>query len=104
MRPPTPPAHGLGTHYSSSRLSVHISRRQGWGFGHHLGHRLHGPVEGARTIGDPSGDILAMMGADMSTHEMYRPDGFRNLPVEVFQKGNAFCLPFAVITRPIDLT
>ena len=58
----------------------------------------------ARMIGDPSGDVLAMMCADIITHEMHRPDGFRNLPVQVFQKGAAFRLPFAVITLPIELT
>jgi hypothetical protein len=55
-------------------------------------------------LGDPSGDLFAMMGADIITHEMNRPDGFRNLPVQVFQKGDAFRLPCAVITLPLDLT
>jgi hypothetical protein len=27
----------------------------------------------------------------------------RNLPVQLFQKGDEFLLPFAVITLPIDL-
>jgi hypothetical protein len=58
----------------------------------------------ARMIGDPSGEVLAMMGADMITHELNRPDRFRDLPVQGFQKGDAFRLPFAVLTRPIDLT
>jgi hypothetical protein len=40
----------------------------------------------------------------MSTHERNRPDGFRNLPVHVFQQGDAFRLPFTVRTLPIDLT
>ena len=65
-----------------------------WGEVHHK----------ARMLGDPSGDLLAMMCADIITHEMNRPDGFRNLLVQVFQKGDAFRLPFAVITPPIDVT
>jgi hypothetical protein len=45
-----------------------------------------------------------MMGPDMITHEMNRPDGCRNLAVQVFQKSDAFRLPFVVIALPIDLT
>ena len=53
---------------------------------------------------DPFGDFFAMMGADIITYEMNRLDGFRNLPVQVVQKGHAFRLPFAILTLPIDLT
>jgi hypothetical protein len=52
----------------------------------------------------PSGDFFTMVDADIITYEMNRPDGFRNLPVQVVQKGHAFRLPFAIITLPIDLT
>jgi hypothetical protein len=46
---------------------------------------------------------LPMMGADIVAHEMDHPDMSINLAVQVFQKGDAFLLPFACITLPIDL-
>jgi hypothetical protein len=56
----------------------------------------------ARMIGDPPGDVFAMMGADIIAYEMNRPDGFSNLAVQVFQKGDEFFLAFAAITLPVD--
>ena len=44
-----------------------------------------------------------MMGADIVAHEMDHPDVSINLAVQVFQKGDAFLLPFAFITLPVDL-
>jgi hypothetical protein len=58
----------------------------------------------ARMSGQPVGGVEAMRCADMITHEMTRPEGCRNLPVHVLPKGQACCLPVAVITRPVDLT
>jgi hypothetical protein len=49
-------------------------------------------------VGDLSGDCLAMMGADMITHQMNRPDGRSHLSVQVFQEGAACLLLCAVIT------
>jgi hypothetical protein len=54
----------LFTKYSASQLSVQISRRQRWGFGHYLGHRLHGPVEGMRLL-IPFTDAWLKLGAQM---------------------------------------
>ena len=45
-------------------------------------------------LGEPSGDLLAMMRTDVVTHEMNRPDVLGNLLVHMFQKGDAFLLPF----------
>ena len=58
----------------------------------------------ARMIGAPSGDIFAMLGADLITYERNRPGGCRKRPVHGFQTGDAFRLPCAVIPLPIDLT
>jgi hypothetical protein len=58
----------------------------------------------ARMLGHPLEHLAAMMCTDIVTSEMNRLDGLLNLPVQLFQKGDAFLLSFAVITRPIDLT
>src|SRR5512132_2207059 len=55
-----------------------------------------------RMRGEPLGDVLAMMHTDMVTHQMDRPDVLSHLPVQVFQEGEAFRLPFACITLAID--
>jgi hypothetical protein len=43
-----------------------------------------------------------MMRTDIVAYQMNCPDGLSNLPVQVFQEGDAFLLPFAVITLSID--
>src|SRR5215207_2164806 len=55
-----------------------------------------------RMLGEPLGDVFAMMRTDIVTHQMDRPDVLSNLPVQVFQEGDAFLLPFAFITLSID--
>ena len=54
-------------------------------------------------FGEPLADLLSMMCADIVTHEMNVGDMRLNLPVQLFQKGDACLLPFAVIALPIDL-
>ena len=64
-----------------------------WGEVHHK----------TRMVGNPAGDFLARMCTDMITYQMNRSHGCSHLPVQMFQKDNAFLLPFAVMTLPIDL-
>ena len=56
-----------------------------------------------RMLGEPSGDVFAMMRTDIVTYQMNRPDVLSNLLIQVFQEGDAFLLPFALITLAIDL-
>jgi hypothetical protein len=61
-------------------------------------------VEGkAGMCGSPRADLVSMMGADIVAHEMDDAAVCINLPIQVFQKGDACLLPFAFITLPIDL-
>src|SRR6266511_4570167 len=53
-------------------------------------------------LGEPSGDVFAMMRTDNVTHQINRPDVLSNLPVQVCQEGDAFLLPFAFSTLSID--
>ena len=43
-----------------------------------------------------------MMRTDIIAHQMNRPDVLSHLPVQVFEEGDAFLLPFAFITLAID--
>jgi hypothetical protein len=43
-----------------------------------------------------------MMRPDMVTHQMHRPDVLTNLPVQVFQEGEAFLRSLTCITLAID--
>ena len=51
-----------------------------------------------RMLGEPSGDVFAMMRTDMVTDQMKRPDVLSTLLIQVFQEGEAFLRPLACIT------
>ena len=42
-----------------------------------------------RMLGEPSGDVFAMMRTDIVTDQMNRPDVLSNLLIQVFQEGDA---------------
>src|SRR5919197_2195685 len=56
-----------------------------------------------RMLGEPFADFFPVMGTNIVTHKMNRPDLLVNLPIQRFEKGDKFLLPLPLTALSIDL-